>query len=66
MSALGAVAARTQQLQVIGVIRAAFGFGQDVIDLHHAEREMRAAARAYAFLFAIKLVAMRAVVRQIA
>ncbi len=48
------------------MIRPAARLGQDVIHLHHLEREMRLAAEAEAFLLAIKPMAMSAVIRELA
>ena len=61
---LAAVAARAQQLQVAGLIGATLRLGQDVIYLHHPEREVSMAAGTDVLLFPVEAVAAGAVVRE--
>ena len=64
--AFTAIATGAEELQVVLVIGAAAGERKDVIDAHHAEREVGVAADADAFLFAVEAMAMRAVVGEFA
>lgn len=58
MVALDAVARATQHLQIVDVIGAALGDGDDVVDFEVAFLEVRAAAGAVATLLAVEPVAV--------